>query len=107
MRTRVVVGRRLRVMLKRLEIRKRRFANRAAIILFRGFLFLDGMDVLMETKVGQCVEHLAAYVTSILGTLVALGVFEKIVQFGKHHATAALHAFVNFKRQMRDDEVTF
>ena len=95
-RTCVIVSRRLGVMLQRLEIRKRGFASSATIILFRRFLFLDGVGILMESKIGKCVENFAANVTTILGPLVALCVLKKIVQFGEHHTAATLHAFVNF-----------
>lgn len=75
----VIVRGGLLVVLQRLQIRERRFASRATVILFRGLLLLDGVDILMAAKVRQGAEHLAAYVASVLRALVAARVLQELL----------------------------
>lgn len=96
MQARVVVRSSFLMVLQRLEIWERRFADRAAVVLLRSLLFLDGVNVLMATEIRESTEHFAAYVTSVLRAFVTTCMLQKLLQLRKHHAAAALHTFVHF-----------
>lgn len=98
MQTRIIVRGGFLMVLQCLQIWKRWFASRAAVIFLRGLLLLDGVDILMATKIRQGTEYFTTHMTPVFWALVTACVLQELLQIREHHAAAALHALVHFQR---------